>query len=331
MNATLLKRLFVAIHGSHPVDVLALCDRIIGEERRLGHDRLAEDLQAIAVEARKKNLAGLVAQPPATSSSLVPLPASRRDSSPLVQVIPHEQLRHQMILSDEVEKRFLRLEKEYAGRKRLEAFGLRARNRVLLHGPPGCGKSLGVERLAWAMGLPLHKVRFDTLLSSYFGETSVNLRRIFDSANQTPCALFLDECDTIARARGNQNDVGEAQRIVNMLLQMLDDYRGDGMVIAATNLEESLDRAILRRFDEVVLIPQPGTNEIVRLLKMTFSAIRVDAGMAWEQMATRLDGMPCSDIVKCAQNAAKKAVLTSRESVTPNDLEAAFMELHMHA
>ncbi len=331
MNASLLKRLFAAIHGGQNGDVQALCDRIISEERRLGHERLAEDLQTIAVEARKKAEARSAKQLPSTGGSLVALPSSRRDSSPLVQVIPHEQLRHQMILAEDVEKRFLRLEKEYAGRRRLEAFGLRARNRVLLHGPPGCGKSLGAERLAWATGLPLHKVRFDTLLSSYFGETSVNLRRIFDSANQTPCALFLDECDTIARARGNRNDVGEAQRIVNMLLQMLDDYRGDGMVIAATNLEESLDRAILRRFDEVVLIPQPGMNEIVRLLKMTFSAIRVEPGMPWPQMATRLDGMPCSDIVKCAQNAAKKAVLTNRESVTPGDLEAALSELHAHA
>ena len=101
---------------------------------------------------------------------------------------------------------------------------------------PGCGKSLGAERLAWATGLPVHKVRFDTLLSSYFGETAVNLRRVFDAAQQTPCALFLDECDTIARARGDRNDVGEAQRIVNMLLQMLEEYHGNGFVIAATKI-----------------------------------------------------------------------------------------------
>ncbi len=331
MKSSLIKRLFAAIHNGQNGDVQVLCERIISEERRLGHGRLAEDLQRIADEARKKSESAPGKKALTGEKSLMALPASRRDSSPLVQVIPHEQLRHQMILAAPVEKRFLRLEKEYAARKRLAAYGLHARNRILLHGPPGCGKSLGAERLAWATGLPLHKVRFDTLISSYFGETSVNLRRIFDSANQSPCALLLDECDTIARARGDRNDVGEVQRIVNMLLQMLDDYRGDGLVIAATNLEESLDRAILRRFDEVVEIPRPGVGEIIRLLRMTFSAIPVDPGVPCQEIATKLEGMPCSDIVKCAQNAAKRAVMSNRESVTTVDVEGALSELQTHS
>ena len=330
MKSSLIKRLFTAIHNGQDADVMVVCDRIVGEERRLGHGRRAEDLERIGEEARKK-AGSAPGKRPAGENSLMTLPASRRDSSPLVQVIPHDQLRHQMILATTVERRFLRLEKEYAARRRLATYGLHARNRILLHGPPGCGKSLGAERLAWATGLPLHKVRFDTLISSYFGETSVNLRRIFDSANEVPCALLLDECDTIARARGDRNDVGEAQRIVNMLLQMLDDYKGDGLVIAATNLEESLDRAILRRFDEVVEIPRPGVGEIVRLLRMTFSAMPVDPGVPCQEIAAKLEGVPCSDIVKCGQNAAKRAVMSNRESVSVGDVEAALSELQTHA
>ena len=268
--------------------------------------------------------------PPQGVRGLQPLPSSKREATPLVVVIPHESLRHQMVLPEMVESRFLRIEKEYAARSRLAMFGLRPRSRIMLHGPPGCGKSLGAERLAWATGLPLHKVRFDTLLSSYFGETAVNLRRVFDAAEQSPCALFLDECDTIARARGDRNDVGEAQRIVNMLLQLLEEYHGNGFVIAATNLEESLDRAILRRFDEVIEIPKPALPEIVRLLKQTLSSIKTDPTILWEQVAVQMEGLRCSDVTRAAENAAKRTVMSNRDTVIAKDFEGAISELKRH-
>ena len=329
MKATLLKRLFSAVHQGLTPDTEVICARIIESEKELGHIKLASDLERIAKESRSKKSAARESSK--ATHGLQPLPSSKRDATPLVQVIPHERLRHQMVLPEMVESRFLRIEKEYAARSRLALFGLRPRSRILLHGPPGCGKSLGAERLAWASGLPLHKVRFDTLLSSYFGETAVNLRRVFDAAEQTPCALFLDECDTIARARGDRNDVGEAQRIVNMLLQMLEDYHGNGLVIAATNLEESLDRAILRRFDEVIEIPKPAVPEIVRLLKQTLSAIETDPAILWEQVAMQMEGLRCSDVARAAENAAKRVVMGNRETVFGKDFEGAIAELKRHS
>jgi SpoVK/Ycf46/Vps4 family AAA+-type ATPase len=330
MNATLLKRLFSAVHQGLTPDTQVICTRIIESERQLGHAKLAAELEKIVREARAKKAAQAQGELPKDAHGLQPLPSSKRDATPLVQVIPHDRLRHQMVLPEVVESRFLRIEKEYAARTRLALFGLRPRSRLLFHGPPGCGKSLGAERLAWATGLPLHKVRFDTLMSSYFGETAVNLRRVFDAAQQTPCALFLDECDTIARARGDRNDVGEAQRIVNMLLQMLEEYHGDGFVIAATNLEESLDRAILRRFDEVIEIPKPGLPEIIRLLKQTLSAINTDPATPWAQIAAQMEGLRCSDVTRAAENAAKRAVMGNRDMVGEKDFEGAIAELKRH-
>ena len=78
-----------------------------------------------------------------------------------------------MVLSEAVEARFSKIEKEFAAQHRLAAHGLKPSRRILFYGPPGCGKSLGAERLAWATGLALHKVRFDTLLSSFSGKASV--------------------------------------------------------------------------------------------------------------------------------------------------------------
>ncbi len=318
----------MAVHQGLSPDAVAICERIIESERRLGHKKVATDLEKIVKESRSKKLG--VPGYSKESQGLQALPSSKRDSAPLVQVIPHDMLRHQMVLPEFVESRFMRIEKEYAARSRLAMFGLRPRSRILLHGPPGCGKSLGAERLAWATGLPLHKVRFDTLISSYFGETAVNLRRVFESAKHTPCALFLDECDTIARTRGDRNDVGEVQRIVNMLLQMLEDYRGEGFVIAATNVEESLDRAVLRRFDEVIELPKPAIPEIVRLLKQTLSAVRIEPGIMWERQAKQLEGYRCSDVTRVAENAAKRAVMGNRDTISSNDFEAAIADLKRH-
>ena len=326
MKSALLKRLFSAVQiGSGP-DLIAVCKRIVDDEKQLGHTTLARDLEKYLEPIEKR-------ESPAgrSGSAFTTLPESRRDSSPLIQVLEHDQLRHQMVLPEEVERRFLRIEKEYAARSRLASFGLRARKRILLYGPPGCGKSLGAERVAWATGLPLHRVRFDSLISSFFGETAVNLRKIFEASEKRPCALFLDECDTIARARGERNDVGEASRVVNMLLQLLEDYRGDGLVIAATNHHEALDKAIYRRFDEAVEIPMPGIPEIARLVRTTLSAVEVENSVNFELFAGSLDGFSCSEIERIAQNAAKRCVMANRDKVSMEDLKVAAHEVKRHS
>jgi SpoVK/Ycf46/Vps4 family AAA+-type ATPase len=319
VNSAILKRLFTAIQQGREADLALLCEKIVAEEKKLGHEKLAKQLSTILNPSPSR-------PSPPSGYGMATLPTSRRESAPLLLTIPLEKLRHHMVVPPDVESRFIRIEKEYAARARLATYGLRPRNRILLHGPPGCGKSLGAERLAWATGLTLQKVRFDTLLSSYFGETATNLKRIFDSAAEKPCALFLDECDTIARARGDRNDVGEVSRIVNMLLQLLEEFNGDGLVIAATNLDDALDPALFRRFDEVLEIPKPGDAEIVRLLKFSFSALETEKDFPWSEAATELQGRSCSEIVNVCQNAAKRSVLASRQAVTWKDLEGAMAE-----
>jgi SpoVK/Ycf46/Vps4 family AAA+-type ATPase len=320
MNATLMKRLFRVLQSGSPADVDVLCRRIVEEEKKQGHGRVAKELEHIL-------LAGHSSKPAAPEGTLQRLPTSRRDSAPLMQEVPADKLRHHMVLPEAVERRFQRIEKEFAARTRLAKHGLRPRHRILLYGPPGCGKSLGAERLAWSTGLPLRKVRFDTLLSSYFGETLANLRKVFDAAQASPCALFLDECDSLARSRSERNDVGEVTRITNALLEMLEDYKGDGLVIAATNLDSALDTALFRRFDEVLKVPLPGINEICRLLESTLSSMETDAAIRWRELAQSMDGMSGSDVVHVGQNAAKHCVLDGRWRVSEGDIRHALLEV----
>lgn len=327
MNATLLKRLFNTIEPGNNPELNALCRKIVDEEKRLGHHKVASQLERM-LAIKSKSDQPIQRKP--VAKSLSTLPSSSRDSAPLVQVLEHDQLRHHMVLPRSVEEKFLRIEKEYAARSRLAKYGLAARKRILFYGPPGCGKSLGAERIAWATGLPLHKVRFDTLISSFFGETATNLGKIFEAVEKQPCALFLDECDTIARSRGASNDVGEVSRVVNMLLQLLEDFRGDGLVIAATNHYDSLDKAIYRRFDEAIEIPMPGIVEISRLLKITLEALHVDKAVDLRNFAASLDGFSFSEIERIAQNAAKRCIMANRQSVNQDDLESAAQEVKRH-
>jgi SpoVK/Ycf46/Vps4 family AAA+-type ATPase len=322
MNNALLRRLFSAIQTGTAGDVEALCRRIVEEERTRGHKNVAEDLQRILDTPAKKVL-GKAYEAPA---GLAALPLSKRDSAPLVHVIPHEQLHHHMVLPEKVDRRFRRIEKEFAARHRLAVHGLKPSHRILLYGPPGCGKSLGAERLAWNTGLPLHKVRFDTLLSSYFGETLANLRRLFDEAAKYPCALLLDECDSLARSRTEKNDVGEVNRITNALLEFLEAYRGDGLVIAATNLDSALDSALFRRFDEVIRIPPPSASEIAKLLEATLSAIPTEKHIDWTAFASQLDGLSCSEVVQIARSAAKNCVMEGGKQVSGHYLSEAARE-----
>jgi SpoVK/Ycf46/Vps4 family AAA+-type ATPase len=231
-----------------------------------------------------------------------------------------------MVLPSEVENRFQRVIKEFAARERLAQYGLLPRRKILLHGPPGCGKTLGAERLAWETGLPMVKIRVDSVLSALFGESASNLRQVFESARESPCLLFLDECDSIARSRTNLNDVGEIPRIVNTLLILLEEYDAPGILVAATNLTDSLDTAIFRRFDDVFEIPLPGKVEVENLLKMTLSSVEIDKKIKWTEYSEKLVGMSAAKIVRVAQEAAKSAVLSQELPVKQKHLMDALSE-----
>ena len=226
-----------------------------------------------------------------------------------------------------MEQRFQRIEREYAARDRLAHYGLRYRQRVLLYGPPGCGKTMGAERLAWNTGMPLLKVRFDTMVSSFLGETASNLRAVFEAATQTPCLLFIDECDAIAKSHDNSQEVGEIKRVVNTFLQLLDEYEvSNGLLVAATNLDKSLDSAIWRRFDDVIEVPKPTDREIKAILVQTLSSVAVSP-IDWVALIQQMKGFSAAETVRVAQDAAKRAILEREELVVQQHLEEAIREL----
>lgn len=332
MDAASTKRLFKAIAQTGDAKLIELCKQLALKEKDKGHSvlsgRLTEILRDIpASSTSSKKSVSSIGEFALSSDRL---PKSRRFKDPLIQLISRDDLRNHIVLSPEIHQRYERIIKEYAARHRLAKHGLTYKKKILIYGPPGCGKTLSAEYLAWHTGLPLIKVKFDALISSYFGESAANLRHVFEWAANTPSVLFLDECDFIAKSRTSGNDIGEVARIVNTLLTLLEEYESQGLLLAATNLTDSLDKALFRRFDEVFEVSLPGPQEIRQLLERNLNSMRVDAWLCLNEFSNQLVGMPASAVVQIARDAAASVVLDGREKLDLSDLESAHQRVRSH-
>ncbi len=357
MKGELLKRLFRAIASEDTEAMESLLSIVVEDEREKGHSNLAEQLENIIRKRTRssssisKTQFGALRQDEQSrdkestsneesnsflfnsakaknynSQALTLLSSKHRFNHPFIVNIPRERLRHHMILSDATETRFRRIEREYAARDRLAHYGLLYRQKILLYGLPGCGKTMGAERIAWNTGLTFIKVRFDAMVSSYLGETATNLRELFETAAQSPCLLFIDECDALAKSRDDNQEVGEIKRVVNTFLQLLDEYEvSNGLLVAATNLTKFLDEAVWRRFDDVIEVPKPTKREIEAILRQTLSSIEVGS-IDWESIVQKMINFSAAQVVRVGQDAAKRAVMDREGLVIQEHLEESIQD-----
>jgi MoxR-like ATPase len=201
----------------------------------------------------------------------------------------------------------------------LAAAGAALPNRLLLHGPPGTGKTATAKWLAAKLKLPLLTVRCDTLVSSLLGQTSRNLRRAFEFAQEQPCVLFLDEFDALASARGNERDVGELQRVVIALLQNIDALPDSTILIAATNHEGLLDPAVWRRFSFQVAMPMPDLP-LRSALWERFLGRYLPPHLSPHELADLSDGLTGAAIEQVCLDAKRSAVLAAKTFVPISEL-----------
>lgn len=326
MNQQLLTRLFRSIEGATDSSLVKVAGSIIESEKQKGHTKLAAKLEAILKERvvysnERKPLLSL------TKTKEYRMPVDRRYRLPLATHVEHDLLRHHMVLSKLLELKIERIEKEFLARERLALHGLKPITKVIFHGPSGCGKSMAAEKIAWDLGLPFYKVRFDTIISSYLGESATNLQRLFESIKDYPCVLLLDEFDIIAQKReSDRSDVGEMHRIVNILLGLLEEYDGAGIIVATTNLEGSLDDALFRRFDDIIEMSRPSIASIEAVLKMSFSALTLSPKVNLKDLAKKMKTLSYAIIVKVAKDAAKNAIVATRKIISLEDVNASLKE-----
>jgi hypothetical protein len=188
--------------------------------------------------------------------------------------------------------------------------GLTPARMLLFCGQPGVGKTLAAHWLAQELKLPLLTLNLATVMSSYLGKTGNNVRAVFDHAMTRPCVLLLDEFDAIAKRRDDDSDVGELKRLVNVLLQALDEWPANALLIAATNHGELLDPAVWRRFDHVVQF-EPPSAELIENYLMDISM----NGAARKNLAALLQGESFSTIGQLIHASRKTALLEKTELI----------------
>lgn len=212
-------------------------EQLIEEERAKKHHLLANDLEKILYGRRSSAT-------PLSSMLDKHIPYDKEKKLPLVQIKEPERRMEDVVLTEDNYSTVQEVIREHNRADLLGSYGLFPVDKVLFCGPPGCGKTLTAEVLASEINLPLAVIRIDSVISSFLGETASNLRQIFDFISTIPVVALFDEFDALAKERAEKSEHGELKRAVNAFLQMLDDYDGKSIIVAATNHEQMLDSAM---------------------------------------------------------------------------------------
>ena len=313
-----LRKLFKSFSQEDRESFYAAAIQLIEEEKNKNHLLLAKDLESII---KKKSHNGY-------ASNNIPnyyfpeVPLDKDSGLPLIEVKNYEYSLEKVVLSSSNLEIIERVIVENRKKEILDSYGLKAISKILFCGLPGCGKTLTAKVLSGVLELPLVYVNLASVFSSYLGETAVNLKKIFDYVEKGEWIIFFDEFDAIAKDRNTPNEHGEIQRLVNSLLQLIDNSNEQNIFIAATNYESLLDRAVWRRFDEVILFSKPDYNLRISLLKNNLSSIR-HSNLDFQEIASSLEGATGSDIEQICLSAIKSVVLENKDTLTEVDLNLA--------
>lgn len=199
-------------------------------------------------------------------SKEIAVPVDSESRTSLADIVYPNENNIEVILSRQNADKLESFILSYKNADKLNNLGIGVSNTLLLYGPPGCGKTKCAYLIAKKLKLPLVIARIDSLISSYLGTTAKNIRNLFDFAQRMPCVLFLDEFDAIAKARDDNNELGELKRVVNSLLQNVDAMSSDSLLLAATNHQQLLDSAVWRRFDYKLEIELPDKEAICKMI-----------------------------------------------------------------
>ncbi|MBX9790021.1 MAG: AAA family ATPase [Pirellulales bacterium] len=273
-------------------------EALIAEERAKKHELLAEQL----ARHLARNGSGLPNGETRSSS-----PTSTYDL--FFELTPNQQI-DKLILPEVVTAAIRELVEEHNRRELLRSHNLNPRNRILLAGPPGNGKTSLAEALATALMVPFIVVRYEGLIASYLGETASRLRRLFDHVRTRSCVLFFDEFDTIGKERGDAHETGEIKRVVSSLLLQIDSLPTHVVVVTATNHPELLDRAVWRRFQIRLELPQPTRSQIERYFAAIETRLNFSLGITPKTLAEKLGGANFSELEDFAGDIARRYVLS---------------------
>jgi len=275
-----LATLFQAVSTGDWPRARLLAEEMAAAEERAGHHSAAARLRGALSQTGPR---------PDETATAPPLSSFTAIQPDLLTMLPTAGPLDDVMLPKETRALLDEVLREHRHKERLLAHGLRPRSRLFFHGPPGCGKTLTARALGRELGLPVLIVRFDALVGSYLGQTSLRIREVFRFTEATPCVVLIDEIDAVGRRRGKPTDVGELDRVVISLMQQLDLSQPAGLLVATSNIPDELDVALLRRFDLSVALPAPSAAEILAFARQeaVTRGIRLINGVRHELAAAK--------------------------------------------
>jgi SpoVK/Ycf46/Vps4 family AAA+-type ATPase len=268
-------------------------ERLVAEERAKSHHSLADRLHR-ALQA--------------TSAISSAYSSANTGNETVLEIAPRIRL-DDLVLTSETRTESIRVIEEHQRADILRAHGYEPRHKVLLSGPPGNGKTSYAESIAEALALPFFVVRYDSLVSSFLGETNSRLKKLFDYVRTQPCVLFFDEFDSISKERGDNHETGEIKRVVSFLLMQMDQLPSYVITIAATNHAELLDKAVWRRFQLRLNFPSPDRNQIAKYLENIMSSWESRPKLTFSKLADAIKATSYSEAQDFCLNLRRQQIL----------------------
>ena len=318
-KATQIKALLESALKGDKERLYALAMQIAAAEATKGHGKLAEEIKKMIDEAKSQKPFVI------SGGGAVPLVRPKGELATLLDAYYPDKKLNDMVLNDDVRTSLTRVLKEQRQRDTILAYNLSPRAKLLLIGPPGCGKTMTAAALAGELHLPLFTIRLENVITRYMGETATKLRLIFDAIPETRGVYLFDEFDAIGSKRTASNDVGEIRRVLNSFLQFLEKDPKASLVIAATNHPELLDYALLRRFDDIIKYNLPDVESAKQILQSRLVLLD-SAEVDWNKLAESAIGLSQADLVRIAQNVFKSSILMDKKTITTNELLSAINE-----
>lgn len=277
---------------------LTISLQVAAHEAHQGHMALAEEIKGL-VEKNKNSRPRVITLQPDLSDLIL-------------QTEPDTKL-PELIVSDSIKTRIKRLMNEHRQKTKIRQFGLENRRKLLISGPPGTGKTLTASVIAGELNLPLFTILVDKLITKYMGETAAKLRQIFEVIARQKGVYLFDEFDAIGAELGRENEVGEMRRVLNAFLQFIEHDKSESFIIAATNNPGILDKALFRRFDDVLYYNLPEKEQIVQLLNNRLGTFK--GSFSTESFAEQINALSHSDICQACDDAIKDAILDGKSKV----------------
>ena len=295
---------------------------------RTGDDaQVRRSVEALAADERAKNhtifadrLLALLNMDDGRQRQPAPIPL-RSSAGPLVAEQTPARRLDDMILSDDAEESIRELVSEQHRADLLRSYNLEPRNRVLLAGPPGNGKTTLAEAVADALSVAFVVVRYEAVIGSYLGETAQRINQVFEYARSRQCVLFLDEFDAIGKERGDVHETGEIKRVVSSLLLQIDALPSYVVVVTASNHPELLDRAVWRRFQIRLELAPPTQGQIEEWFRRFEKRTGRSLGFPFRSLAQQMRGASFAEVEDFGTDVLRRVALDQPNGSTKSVVE----------